>query len=164
MSGEPQVWAVNATGFPLEGPKKRLIDDLEYQFVTTKRHPDRHPDRSWRVKKGSGMGMKNSGEFFDAPFAKLVETWCLLPEVMSAFSIDLYGRCEDDIFIVAWDRKLTKHHVWGTTRLKKNVGYFTGYSARRRFHKQRVCVNLWDTTAHIATHRGPPPASSCTAL
>ena len=100
MSGEPEVWAVYATGLSLEGPKKRLIDAIdrllpEYQFVTTKRHPDRHPNRFWHVKKCSGMDMKNSGEFSDAPFAKLVETWCLLPEVMSAFSIDLYGRCKD---------------------------------------------------------------------
>ena len=42
MSGEPEVWAVYATGLSLEGPKKRLIDAidrllLEYQFVTTKK-------------------------------------------------------------------------------------------------------------------------------
>ena len=41
----------------------------------------------------------------------LVETWCLLLEVTSAFSIDLYGRLKDDIIVVARDRKLTKHYV-----------------------------------------------------
>ena len=32
----------------------------------------------FRVKKGPGMGMKNSGELSDAALANLVETWCLL--------------------------------------------------------------------------------------
>ena len=81
---------VDAAGSFDEGPRARLLHDvdhflLESHFVTTKRHPDRH----WRVKRGSVMGMQNSGELSDTAFAKLVGTWSLLPEVMSAFSINL---------------------------------------------------------------------------
>ena len=39
-------------------------------------------------KKGSGMGMKNSGELSDAAFAFLVERWCLKPDTLSASAID----------------------------------------------------------------------------
>ena len=58
------------------------------------------------------MGMKNSGEVSDAACAFLVERWCLKPDTLSAFSIDLYGRFEGDIIIVAKNRALTKHFVW----------------------------------------------------
>ena len=88
---------------------------IEYQFVTT----NRPPDRLGRVKKGAGMGMKNSGELSCASFAKLVETWCLLPEVPTAFCIDLYGRLKDDMIVVARDRKLTKHYVWSMKQRSK---------------------------------------------
>ena len=65
--------------------------------------------------------MKNSGELSDA-VAKLVETKCLLPEVMNAFvfSFDLCGRIKDDIHIVDRDRKLTKHYVWDMKRRNKH--------------------------------------------
>ena len=74
MSGEPGFSAVDTAGSSMEGPRKRLVHDvdrflLEHMFVTT----ERHPSRLWRVKKGSGMGTKNPGELSDAAFAKLVE-------------------------------------------------------------------------------------------
>ena len=40
------------------------------------------------------------------------------PEVMSAFSIDLYGRFKDDISIVAQDRMFTKQYEANTTKSK----------------------------------------------
>ena len=113
MSGDPEILACDAAGLSEEGPRKRLLyeDDhflLTYQFVTSKRHPG----RLWRVQKGSGMGMKNSGEVSDAAFAFLVERWCVSLDTMNVFSIDLYGRFKDDIIIVAKNRALTKHFVW----------------------------------------------------
>ena len=47
------------------------------------------------------MGMKNSREVSDAAFPFLVERWCVSPDTMNAFSIDLYGRFKDDIITVA---------------------------------------------------------------
>ena len=88
---------------------------LTHQFVTSKRHPE----RLWRVQKGSGMGIKNSGEVSDAAFAFLVERWCVSPDTMNAFSIDLYGRFKDDIISVAKNRVLTKHFVWGMKHRNK---------------------------------------------
>ena len=78
MSAEPGSLAVDAVGACNGGPRTRLTHDvdrffLEYQFATTKRHPD----RLWRTKKGLDMGMKYSSELPDAAFAKLVETRCL---------------------------------------------------------------------------------------
>ena len=63
--------------------------------------------------------MKNSGELSDAAFAFLVERWCLNPDTLSAFAIDLYGRFKDDIIIVARNRNLTKHFVWGMKHRSK---------------------------------------------
>ena len=56
--------------------------------------------------------MKNSGELSHAAFAFLVERWCLKPDTLSVFAIDVYGRFKDDIVIVARNRNLTKHFVW----------------------------------------------------
>ena len=62
------------------------------------------------------MGVKSSGELSDAAFAFLVERQCLRPDILSAFSIYLYGRFKDDIIIVAKNRALTKHCVWSMKR------------------------------------------------
>ena len=56
MSGEPEVLAVGAAGLSNKDQEKRLIYDVdrflrEYQLVTT----ERHPDRLWRVKRGSSI-------------------------------------------------------------------------------------------------------------
>ena len=77
MSGEPEILACDAAGLSDEGPRKRLLCEVDHFFLT---HPfvasKRHPVRLWRAQKGSGMGMKNSGELSDAAFAFLVERWC----------------------------------------------------------------------------------------
>ena len=108
MSGDPETLACDAAGFSDEGPRKRLPREVDlflltHQFVASKRHPE----KLWRVQKVSGMGMKNSGELSDAAFAFLVERWCLKPDTLSAFAIDLYKRFKDDIIIFARNRNLT---------------------------------------------------------
>ena len=60
MSGDPEILACDAAGLSEEGPRKRLLYEVDHfllthQLVTSKRHPE----RLWRVQKGSGMGMKN---------------------------------------------------------------------------------------------------------
>ena len=105
MSGDPEILAYDAAGLSDEGPRKRVLREVDlfiltHQFVASKRHPG----RLWRVQKGSGMGMKNSGELSDAAFAFLVERWCLKSDTLSAFAIDLYGRFNDDIIIAARSR------------------------------------------------------------
>ena len=132
MSDESEFLAVDAVSLSDEGPRKRLIHDvdrffLEYQFVTT----NRHPDKLWHVKKGSGMGMKNSGELSDA-VSKLVESWFLLLEVVSAFSSDLCGRFKDDIHIVDRDRKAHEtlrvgHEATKQTQQTRSGGTFGSY-------------------------------------
>ena len=93
----------------------RLTFSFTQHFVASKRHPE----SLWRVQEGSGMGMKNSGELSDAAFAFLVERWCLKPDTLSAFAIDLYGRFKDDIIIVARNQNLTEHFVWGMKHRSK---------------------------------------------
>ena len=120
MSGDPEILARNAAGLSEEGPRKRPLREVDrsrltHQFVASRRHPE----RLWRVQKGSGMVMKNSGELSDAAFAFLVERWCPRPDTLSAFSIDMYGRFKDDIIIVARNRALTKHFVWSMKRKSK---------------------------------------------
>ena len=119
-SGDPEILACDAAGLSEEGPRKRLLREVDrffltHQFVASKRHPE----RLWRVQKGSGMGMKNSGELSDAAFPFLVERWSLRPDILSAFSSDLYRRFKDDIIIVAKNRALTKHFVWGRKHRSK---------------------------------------------
>ena len=77
-----------------------------FEETTDSRQKDIQKD-SGVSKKDSRTGTKSSGESSDAAFAKLVEIWCHQPDVMSAFSIDVYGRFQDDIVIVALDRKPT---------------------------------------------------------
>ena len=120
MSGDPEILTCDAAGLSDEGPRKRLLREVDlfpltHQFVASKRHPE----RLWRVQKGSCMGMKNSGELSDAAFSFLVERWCSKPDTLSAFAIDLYGRFKDDIIIVARNRHLTKHFVWDMTHRSK---------------------------------------------
>ena len=74
MSDDPEMLACDAAGLSEEGPRKRLLREVDrffltHQFVASKRHLE----RLWRVQKGSGMEMKNSGELSDAAFALLVE-------------------------------------------------------------------------------------------
>ena len=62
ISGEPEFSDVDAAGSSDEGPKTRLLHDvdhslLESQFVTTKRHPDRH----WCVKEMLSHGHAEFG-------------------------------------------------------------------------------------------------------
>ena len=57
MSGEPDILACDAAGLSDEGPRKRLLCEVDYfllthQFVASKRHPE----RLWRTQKGSGHG------------------------------------------------------------------------------------------------------------
>ena len=52
VSGDPQILACDAAGLAKEGPRKRLLFDVDHfllthQFVTSKRHPE----RLWRVQK-----------------------------------------------------------------------------------------------------------------
>ena len=61
MSGDPEILACDAAGLSEEGPRKRLLYEVDHfllthQFVTSKRHPE----RLWRVQKGSGMGVGRS--------------------------------------------------------------------------------------------------------
>ena len=119
MSGDPEILAYDAAGLSDEGPRKRLLREVDFflpthQFVAS----ERHPEWLWRVQKGSGMEMKNSGELSNAAFAFLVERWCLKPDTLSAFAIDLDGRFKDDI-IVARNRNLTKHFVWSMKHRSK---------------------------------------------
>ena len=86
------------------------------------------------------MGMKNSGEVSDAAFAFLVERWCVSPDTMNVFSIDLYGRFKDDIIIVAKNRALTKHFVWGMKH-------------RSKYHKIKV-EEISDITVKFLDVRG----------
>ena len=90
-------------------------------FLSTSSYPQKDIQTdSGASKKGSRTDTKSSGESSDAAFAKLVVIWCLQPEVISAFSIDVYGRFKVDIFIMAGDRRLTKHCVWGKKRRSKH--------------------------------------------
>ena len=62
ISGEPAFSDVDAAGSFDEGPRTRLLHDvahflLESQFVTTKRHPERH----WRVKERLSHGHAEFG-------------------------------------------------------------------------------------------------------
>ena len=57
MSGDPEILACDAAGLSDDGPRKRLLCKadhflLTHQFAASKRHPE----RLWRVQKGSVMG------------------------------------------------------------------------------------------------------------
>ena len=111
MSGDPEILACDAAGLSEQGPRKRLLCEVDrflltHSFVASRRHPE----RLWRVQKKSRMGMKNSGELSDAAFAFLVERRCLKLDTLKPFTIDLYGRFKDDIISVARNRALTKHY------------------------------------------------------
>ena len=183
MSGDPEILACDAAGLAEEGPGKRLLYDVDHfllthQFVTSKRHPE----RLWRVQKGSGMGMKNSGEVSDAAFPFLVERWCVSPDTMNAFSIDLYGRFKDDIITVAKNRVFTKHFVWGMKHRSKyykikveEISDITVKFLEVRVwkHGSRSVTGLefkptslwhWERTVHMlltAIYRGPQRESPC---
>ena len=114
MSGDPEILACDAAGLSEEGPRKRLlyvVDHflLTHQFVTSKRHPERLMASTKKVQAWVS----------DAAFSFLVERWCVNRDTMNAFSIDLYGRFKDDIIIVAKNRMLPKHFVWGMKHRSK---------------------------------------------
>ena len=182
FTGDPEILACDAAGLS-EGPRNRLLYEVDYfllthQFVTSRRHPESYGE----YKKGSGMKMKNSGEGSDAAFAFLVERWCLRPDTMNTFSIDSYGRFKDDIIIVAKNRALTKHFVWGMKHRSKyykiKVEVISDITVK--FLEVRVWkdgsrfvtgpefkpTSLWQPLGAVlmlltAIHRGPLRASPC---
>ena len=61
MSGDPGSLADDAAGLSVAGSRKRVLLDID-RFLLTHQcaASKRHPERLWRVQKGSDIGMKNS--------------------------------------------------------------------------------------------------------
>ena len=68
-------------------------------------------NRVWRVKQGSGMGLRHSGDLADLSMYSLCEkAWALSTVVATEYGINTYWRFRDNVFIIAADRR--KFHAW----------------------------------------------------
>ena len=89
--------------------RKALEDALEnllyYQFVES----SFAQSGVLRVRKGTGMGSRHSGEVSDLGFFECVEKDLIKQEVLDAHKILLYGRYRDDIIVIEED----KEHLFG---------------------------------------------------
>ena len=80
---------------------RATLDFLLYeQFITSKHHAG----RTWRVVKGSGMGLTHSSAVVDCCLFTLAEkNWAVCPDVQLAHGVKMFVRLRDDIFTVASD-------------------------------------------------------------
>ena len=80
---------------------RATLDVLLYeQFITSKHHVG----RTWRVVKGSGMGLTHSSAVVDCCLFTLAEkNWAVCPDVQLAHGVKMFVRLRDDIFTVASD-------------------------------------------------------------
>ena len=67
------------------------------------------PDLTYRVTRGSGMGLRHSGEVSDAGFWIAAERWLLTTSVRQWCSITYWRRFRDDIFAITSNFPRFKH-------------------------------------------------------
>ena len=67
------------------------------------------PDLTYRVTRGSGMGLLHSGEVSDAGFWIAAERWLLTTSVRQWCSITYWRRFRDDIFAITSNFPRFKH-------------------------------------------------------
>ena len=67
------------------------------------------PDLTYRVTRGSGMGLLHSGEVSDAGFWIAAERWLLTTSVRQWCSITYWRRLRDDIFAITSNFPRFKH-------------------------------------------------------
>ena len=67
------------------------------------------PDVTYRVARGSGMGLLHSGEVSDAGFWIAAERWLLTTSVRQWCSITYWRKFRDDIFAITSNFRRFKH-------------------------------------------------------
>lgn len=106
MSGAPNALAQAAAEL-FDEPLRRLIrNTLDFlgssQYLTS----EFFPSKIWKVRTGSGMGLRHSGALADAAFLSMLEKPWVLPEnVRSSYGLIRYWRFKDDILIVSAGRE-----------------------------------------------------------
>ena len=74
----------------------------------------------YKVKEGTGMGLKHSGELADAALAALCEvTFALKGKVKAGYKIERYWRYRDDILVLGEDEKKMESFCRTMSRLSK---------------------------------------------
>ena len=122
MSGEPSELC-NDAGNIIRGNKaafvKRILFELlNEQYVESKATPG----KMWKVAKGSGMGLKHSGETADAALFTRVMEWATREETCKTFGIDGIFQFRDDILMLCNDSEAFEEFF---AQLSKHAGYFT---------------------------------------
>jgi hypothetical protein len=108
----------------LSDKQRHLLSDtirflLDQQFVVS----SELANRIFHVQRGTGQGLKHSGDLADICLAHVAEiNWASNKRVQAAFGIKLFTRFRDDTFIIATDRTLSHK-------------YLRGYIERGRFFK-----------------------------
>ena len=106
-----------------EGEEKKLLDRalwliLDYQYVKSANHPD----KVWKSRRGSGMGLVHSGDLMDwVLFAKMEKWFAKSPGMLWEFGITGYYRYRDDVLILATDAILARRFI---DELLSRAGYF----------------------------------------
>ena len=121
LSGDPMS-IINDALMAFTGARRLVMKDaltfvLQNQFVTT---PE-FPDKVWRCRVGTGMGLQHSGDLCDLTFYMKAEKWFMEDNVLEDFGVLLYQRYRDDIIIVYTDRSGIYDFV---RELKRRAGYF----------------------------------------
>ena len=88
---------------------------IDWQYVTS----DQLKGRTWKVKRGTGMGRSHSGELADILFFHKAER--NLRERMKTYQIQFYSRFKDDILVIAQDNKLANEFL---NKMNEDAGYF----------------------------------------
>jgi hypothetical protein len=71
------------------------------------------PGRLFRVRTGTGIGQRASGELADAFYYEMVEVWCANETVLRDHGIELYFRYRDDILVAFNDATLWQEFLKG---------------------------------------------------
>eukprot|EP00933_Yihiella_yeosuensis_P044464 TRINITY_DN39620_c0_g1_i1.p1 TRINITY_DN39620_c0_g1~~TRINITY_DN39620_c0_g1_i1.p1 ORF type:complete len:635 (+),score=76.46 TRINITY_DN39620_c0_g1_i1:476-2380(+) len=145
MSGTADELVNDAVGLMASGQRKELTKEalqflLSTQFVTSELHELQ--GRVWKVLRGSGMGLKHSGDLADSALLfKAEHAWACNRDVMNFHGIQAYWRFRDDILIIATDPKLSLPYV---TKFMSSAGYFKVLCERvSRTEVRFLDVRVW---------------------
>ena len=111
MTGEANELIKPCVEAVQKGYKKPMQEALEFlienQFVQI---PDE--DRAWRVRRGSGMELPNSGDVFDIAYLMNDRKFSVNGEIIKNYDVNAYYRYKDDMVLIINNTGSNVPRVW----------------------------------------------------
>ena len=134
LNGKPEVLA-NAAGSLFEGKMKGLVVDVKWYLLDNQYVASPHVREAiFKITRGSGIGVRHSGELADTALYSLVERRLLKQDVLQEFGILKWWRFRDDVLLL--------HKVGlDTASLLQKI---EGFDSTWRFELEADCSNMYN--------------------